>query len=57
MLQNHQVPEEYENWRVEINCCDCHKKSIKDFNLIGYYKCDECGGYNTQVDELIKPED
>ena len=56
MLENHQVPEEYQDWRVEINCCDCHKKSIKQFNLTSYYKCDHCGGYNTQMDNLIKPD-
>ena len=54
LLENHVVPEEYINWSVNINCCDCHTKSVGSFNLTTHYKCNNCLGYNTQVDKLIK---
>ena len=55
-LESQTVPEEYRDWKVKIQCCDCQAKSEVSFNLTQYHKCIQCQGYNTQIDEIIKPD-
>ncbi|XP_055599616.1 RING finger and CHY zinc finger domain-containing protein 1 [Uranotaenia lowii] len=40
------MPKEYENYRVDILCKDCHKESTVKFHVVGL-KCTHCGAYNT----------
>ncbi|CRK99585.1 CLUMA_CG012897, isoform A [Clunio marinus] len=42
------MPNEYENFFVDILCKDCHEESTVKFHVVGL-KCQnaECGGYNT----------
>ncbi|CAD5124518.1 DgyrCDS12797 [Dimorphilus gyrociliatus] len=45
-IEQTEMPEEYVNLEVWINCGDCHKKSKTKFHIVGL-KCAECGSYNT----------
>uniref|UniRef100_A0A8W8N2T0 RING finger and CHY zinc finger domain-containing protein 1 n=1 Tax=Magallana gigas TaxID=29159 RepID=A0A8W8N2T0_MAGGI len=40
------MPEEYQNYYVQILCKDCHEESRVLFHVLGL-KCQQCGSYNT----------
>lgn len=40
------MPEEYQNYYVQILCKDCHEESRVLFHVLGL-KCQHCGSYNT----------
>tara|TARA_B100001094_G_C18160719_1_gene789145 strand:- start:378 stop:1262 length:885 start_codon:yes stop_codon:yes gene_type:complete len=52
-LENNIMPEEYKLWKTNISCNDCQKKSNVKFHFI-YHKCSYCGGYNTDIINIIK---
>ncbi|XP_064626311.1 RING finger and CHY zinc finger domain-containing protein 1-like [Lineus longissimus] len=45
-VQSTPMPEEYQNFNVQVLCRDCHQESRVLFHVIGM-KCKECGSYNT----------
>ena len=55
MLENTQMPEEYDKWTSEILCNDCGEKSTAKFHFI-YHACqkENCGSYNTSIVEVNK---
>lgn len=54
LVKNSPIPDEYQDWRISILCNDCLNNSTINFNLLGLFKCLECGSYNTQQDKLYK---
>jgi RING finger and CHY zinc finger domain-containing protein 1 len=48
------MPLQYRGYSANILCNDCLKTSINKYHFLGV-KCKECGSYNTQMNELIKP--
>jgi RING finger/CHY zinc finger protein 1 len=48
------VPPEYTNWRVEVLCYDCEKRTDSDYHWIGT-ECSHCHGWNTTITKTIHP--
>ncbi|KAA8491121.1 putative RING finger protein [Porphyridium purpureum] len=48
VMQNEQLPEEYQSLMNKILCNDCGQKSDARFHFL-YHKCSNCAGYNTRV--------
>ncbi|EQC28796.1 hypothetical protein SDRG_13477 [Saprolegnia diclina VS20] len=50
LLAQEQMPPEYANYRSQIYCSDCERKSETKFHFV-YHKCqyDECKSYNTKL--------
>ena len=47
------MPDEYKNWKSDIICCDCNKKSVTKFHF-EYHKCQHCNSWNTKVNRVDK---
>ena len=45
---------QYRRYKANILCNDCLKETINNYHFIGV-KCNNCGSYNTQLNDLIKP--
>lgn len=43
-----------DKWKSNIYCNDCEKKSETKYHP-GYHKCQECNSWNTELNEIIKP--
>ena len=52
-LESHTMPDEFKDWTTDIYCNDCEKKSNTKYHF-SYHKCQECGGYNTVIDNVNK---
>ncbi|OQS04246.1 hypothetical protein THRCLA_03511 [Thraustotheca clavata] len=50
LLAQEQMPSEYSNYRSQIYCSDCERKSETKFHFV-YHKCqyEDCMSYNTKV--------
>jgi RING finger/CHY zinc finger protein 1 len=55
VMLTQEMPEEFRGWTADIHCNDCEKKSNTKYHF-SYHKCQECGGYNTVVDNINKVE-
>ncbi|KAF0708639.1 hypothetical protein AaE_013128 [Aphanomyces astaci] len=57
LLSHEQMPVEYQDYRSQIYCSDCERKSETKFHFV-YHKCqhDECKSYNTKVVKHFKQE-
>ncbi len=53
LLESHSMPEEFKDWTADIYCNDCQKKTTTKYHF-SYHKCQECGSYNTVVDNINK---
>ena len=53
VLETQQMPEEFQSWTADIYCNDCEKKTNTKYHF-SYHKCQECGGYNTVIDNINK---
>lgn len=53
MLEEHQMPAEYEDYYSYILCNDCEKKSRTKYHFL-YHKCQECGSYNTKLVKTVQ---
>jgi len=53
LMLHREMPDEYRDWQVQVHCNDCSTKSVISFDF-QFHKCQQCGGYNTQVDRIIK---
>ena len=47
------MPHEYANWRADVLCNDCVKRSWTRYHFLGH-ECSFCHGYNTAVIHLDK---
>ena len=52
-LATETLPEQFQHWKTNIVCNDCHAKSQTNYHFV-YHKCLPCGSYNTTIDEVIK---
>lgn len=55
IIEDHKMPEEYNNHTVDIGCNDCNKESPKIKYHFMYHKCQHCGSYNTNILRTFKP--
>ncbi|ETV94598.1 hypothetical protein H310_11860 [Aphanomyces invadans] len=57
LLAHEQMPAEYQDYRSQIYCSDCERKSETKFHFV-YHKCqhDDCKSYNTKVVKHFKQE-
>ena len=53
MVKDHQMPEEYQSYRAEILCNDCHAKETMQYHFVGH-KCSDCSSWNTRVTRTWK---
>ena len=53
LLESHSMPDEFKDWTADIYCNDCQKKTTTKYHF-SYHKCQECGSYNTVVDNINK---
>ena len=49
VLANEVLPDEIKNKKRKIYCNDCEKKSETQYHFL-YHKCQNCGGYNTEIE-------
>jgi hypothetical protein len=54
IIEAHQMPEEYKDWKVEILCNDCTNRKVVPFHFLGH-KC-SCGSYNTKITHTYQPD-
>ena len=52
-LESHNMPDEFKDWTADIYCNDCEKKTNTKYHF-SYHKCQECGSYNTVIDNINK---
>ena len=43
-----------DKWKSNIYCNDCEKKGEIKYHS-AYHKCQECNSWNTELNEIIKP--
>ena len=55
MMEQTVMPDEYKDWKSEIICYDCNKKSVTNYHFV-YHKCSHCNSWNTSVDNILKNE-
>ena len=48
------MPLQYRRYKANVLCNDCLKETINSYHFLGV-KCKDCGSYNTQMNDLIKP--
>ena len=53
VMLTQEMPEEFRDWTADIHCNDCEKKSNTKYHF-SYHKCQECGGYNTVIENINK---
>ena len=53
MLEQHNMPPEYEHFWSIVLCNDCEKKSKTKYHFL-YHKCQECDSYNTKVIQTVQ---
>jgi zinc finger-like protein len=58
LLAREQMPIEYQEFRSQIYCSDCERKSVTNFHFV-YHKCQhqDCKSYNTKVLKTFKESD
>jgi len=48
------MPSDYANWKVEVLCNDCQKRTESDYHWIGT-ECTHCKGWNTRITKTMRP--
>jgi len=54
MKNESHLPPEYQNWRVEVLCNDCEKRTETGYHWVGT-ECSYCHGWNTTITKTMRP--
>jgi hypothetical protein len=54
-LATETLPVQYQHWKSNIVCNDCHTKSQTKYHFV-HYKCSPCGSYNTTIENVEQLE-
>jgi hypothetical protein len=55
-IKTHVLPDEVQNWKSDIFCNDCEKRSITKFHFM-YHKCQHCESFATIIKNTIKEDE